>query len=107
MSKYKAIKTKIDGITFDSRKEAQRYMELRLMANGYTITQLEMQPVYILAPAVIINGRKKPALRYKADFRYVKDGKVIVEDVKGKPTPVYRIKLHLMKHLHNIDIFET
>jgi len=107
MSKYKAIKTKIDGITFDSRKEAQRYAELRLMANGYTIIQLEMQPVYVLAPAVIINGRKKPALKYKADFRYIKDGKVIVEDVKGMLTPVYRIKRHLMKHIHGIDIYET
>lgn len=107
MSKYGAIKTKIDGITFDSRKEAQRYAELRLMANGHTITQLEMQPVYILAPAVIINGRKKPALRYKADFKYIRDGVQVVEDVKGMLTPVYRIKRHLMKHIHDIDILET
>jgi hypothetical protein len=107
LSKYRAIKTKIDGITFDSKKEAQRYLELRLMANGCTITQLEMQPVYILAPSVVINGRKKPALKYKADFRYNLNGSVVVEDVKGMLTPVYKIKRHLMKSVHGIDIFES
>ena len=55
-----------------------------------------MQVPFVLAPAVVLDGRKKTELRYIADFVYEKDGKTVIEDVKGKVTAEYRIKRHLM-----------
>ena len=109
-SKYKNKKVVVDGITFDSSKEANRYVYLKLSEGDGVISALMLQPVFELAPAVTLDGRKKPALRYIGDFRYYKNGVCIVEDVKSKHTstlPVYRIKKHLLKHLFNIDITEV
>lgn len=107
MSKYGAKKTVIDGITFDSKAEASRYSVLRLLANGHTITDLRTQVRFDLAPSVVIQGRKRPPMRYIADFTYMDGGKLVVEDVKGMLTPVYKLKRHLMKAVHSIDILET
>lgn len=71
------------------------------------IANLREQVVFVLAPSVIINGRKKPTLRYYADFVYDKDGETVVEDVKGHLTDVYIIKRHLMKSVWDIDIKEV
>ena len=65
---------------------------------------------YALAPAVILNGRKKPAMRYYADAVYVEDGQEVVEDTKSPVTrrdPQYRMKIHLMKSVLGIDVRET
>ena len=101
-SKYKNIKT--DG--YASKKEAKRAAELKLLSKLPPNTPgcvfgLAEQVVYILAPSVVINGRKRPPLRYIADFSYKelqKDGtwRFIIEDVKGRITDAYRIKRHLM-----------
>ena len=106
-SKYGNKKTVLCGITFDSKREAERYLELKAMQQRGEISSLELQKVYILAESVIINGRKKPALRYIADFVYLQDGKIIINDSKGMLTDVYKIKRHLMKSVHNIDILES
>ncbi|WP_249277503.1 DUF1064 domain-containing protein [Pandoraea sp. PE-S2R-1] len=95
-SKYRNEKCVVDGIKFDSRKEARRWQQLVLMRDAGEITDLERQVVYVLAPAVRINGRLAPPLRYIADFVYERGDKTIVEDVKGMITPEYRIKRHLM-----------
>lgn len=60
------------------------------------------------APAVVIQGRKKRALRYVADFSYVdcETGEQVVEDVKGAVTDVWRIKQHLMATVHGIEVKE-
>ena len=114
-SKYKAVKTTVDGITFDSKKEAKRYTELKLLEKAGHITHLELQPEY----QITINGAK--ICKYKADFRYFtvraesnersynskgewqtptktgdKEGQ-IVEDVKGFKTPIYRLKKKLVE----------
>lgn len=101
--KYGAQRTMIDGITFDSKKEATRYAELKLLERGKQISFLETQVRFPL----VINGTL--CATYVADFRYVRDGAVIVEDVKSTATmtPVYRIKKKLMKALRNIEILET
>lgn len=107
--KYHAIKTTIGDITFDSKGEAMRYQELMILLKAGAISDFQRQVKYELAPAVVIGGRKRPALRYIADFVYfdtVKQAQV-VEDFKGKVTPEYRIKRHLMKSVHGIDIFES
>lgn len=106
MNKYGAKKTVIDGITFDSRAEALRYQALLLLQKAGAISGLTLQVPFVLAPSVRFEGasRAKPALRYVADFVYCEKGVVIVEDVKGVQTPLFRIKQHLMKSVLNIDL---
>lgn len=111
-SKYGAIKTQIDGITFSSKAESKRYQQLKELERMGQIDSLELQPRFELAPGVRFSdkARATPALRYFADFRYVDHlGQTIVEDVKGfaKNTEGYRIKKHLMLALHGIEIKEV
>ena len=99
MSKYKARKTAAMGITFDSAAEARHWVALVAMSQRGEITHLERQPVFELAPGVLVPGekRKRPPLRYVADFAYTRaDGRRVVVDVKGVETPVFRIKRHLL-----------
>ncbi len=103
MGKYNAKKTDVGGITFDSKKEAKRYEELRLLARAGEIQYLELQKVYELIPKQ--SGER--ACKYIADFVYMENGKQIVEDVKGKRTPVYIIKRKLMLWVHGIKIREV
>jgi hypothetical protein len=59
---------------------------------------------------VVLDGKTKPAVRYIADFVYIRDGRQVVEDAKSphlRKDPVYRLKKHLMKSVHGIDIVET
>ena len=110
MSKFGNKKTLIDGIWFDSKKEANRYIELKLLQSAKIIRNLMTQQVFELAPSVVIQGRKRPPLRYKADFTYFDDrqqGQFVVEDTKGFKTEGYKIKRHLMKAVHDIEILET
>ena len=109
--KYRNEKTVIDGITFDSKREAGRYQELKALASRNLIESLRHQVPFELAPAVKFSseGRKKPALRYVADFAYWLDGKFVVEDVKSPATAkaaAYRIKRHLMLSVHGIEVKE-
>ena len=104
--KYKSVRTTVGGITFDSKSEARRYSELRLLEREGQISELQLQPCFILAPSVRYHDvkRLKPALRYVADFEYIEKGIKIIEDVKGMQTPVFKIKRHLLKVLHDIDV---
>ena len=97
-TKYRAKKQVVDGITFASRAEARRYGELKILQQAGKVSDLQMQVPFVLAPAVLIRGanRKSPALRYVADFVFVRDGARVIEDVKGALTQAYRIKRHLM-----------
>lgn len=98
-SKYNARRTTIDGVEFDSQAEAARYVELRLLLNAGIISNLELQPKYVLvAKFTTRSGEKIRELSYVADFRYVDGptGKTIVEDVKGMKTEVYKIKKKLL-----------
>lgn len=100
-NKYRAIKTIVDGIKFDSKKEARRYQELKLLEKSGEITNLTLQPRFDL----IINDVKCGF--YKADFQYETAFESIVEDVKGMKTPVYNLKKKLIKAIYGIEIFET
>lgn len=108
-SKYGNSKIEVHGIKFDSKKEAARYIELKRMESAGMIYGLKLQVPFVLAPAIKINGRTKPALRYFADFCYSITGthEKITEDSKGFKNDVYKIKQHLMKSVHNIEIKET
>jgi len=103
-------KVVINGEKFDSQREYSRYCQLRLEECAGAISGLCRQVTFILAPPVFLDGRKKPALRYVADFVYVRGEKRIIEDAKSphlKKEPRYRIKKHLMMSVHNIEIQEA
>ena len=104
-SKFKNIKVDLDGIKFDSKKEAARYVHLKRLEAIGGISMLERQEKYRLE----VNGVH--VATYVADFVYCnKNDKIIVEDVKSAHTrklPVYRLKKKLMKAIYNIDIMET
>ena len=106
MTKYGNQKTIIDNIKFDSKAEAKRYTELLILQKSGIISDLKMQTPFIIAQACAINGRKRPPMKYLADFTYLLDGRLIIEDVKGKETEGYRIKRHLMKSVLNLEISE-
>lgn len=110
--KYRNKKINIDGIIFDSKKESQRYLHLKELEKQGKISDLRTQVAFELAKGVKIagEGKKRPCVRYIADFVYIKDGQQIVEDVKSaitKKQAVYRLKKHLMKSVHNIDVLES
>lgn len=109
-SKYHSQKVVIDGITFDSKKEGQRYSQLKMLEKAGLISDLRLQVPFELAPPVMIKGRRKPPLRYFADFRYIEDGQTVIEDCKSDITrkdSTYRVKIHLMKSVHGLDVTET
>lgn len=110
MSKYNAQKTTVDGITYDSRKEAQRAQELRLMLRAGIISNLREQVPYELIPAQKNEYGKvvERAVIYKADFVYDdENGKTVVEDVKGVRTKEFVIKRKLMLYEYGIRIREV
>lgn len=88
-------------MTFDSVREFRRYQGLEVLQARGDISQLRCQVSFEIAPGVVINGRRRPPLRYVADFVYLESGaaKETIENVKGKVTEGYRIKRHLMAAL--------
>ena len=94
-SKYHAVKTEIDGIKFDSRKEAKRYQELKLLEKAKVIKDLRLQVPFV----IIEKSEHGRAIRYIADFVYYDNekGKEIIEDTKGFRTDVYKLKKRLME----------
>lgn len=106
MSKYRNIKTEIDGHVFDSKREAERYMALKAMLEVGEISNLVLQPKL----PIVING--ETICTYIADFKYDRDwqspaGHTIYEDVKGVKTAVYRLKKKLVRSVYGIEIVEV
>lgn len=108
-NKFNAKKTVVDGITFDSRKEAKRYVELRDLERAGDIRDLKRQVRYEIVPAFDVDGKHYRAITYIADFVYTdcETGKEIVEDVKGVRTDVYRLKAKMFAHKFGVAILET
>ena len=96
-SKYKNKKTQIDMYVFDSTKEAKRYRELKLLEMAGEISNLELQPRFLLQESFRKNGKTYRKIEYVADFKYIENGKTIVEDVKGLQTDVFKIKHKLFE----------
>lgn len=94
--KYNNKKTVVDGITFDSKKEAKRYEFLRAMQKTGDIANLELQPVFVLQQAFKFNGQSVREIKYVADFRYQFNGKIYVEDTKGFKTEAYKLKRKML-----------
>ncbi len=105
MSKYNSRKTVVNGIPFDSQKEACRFGELLLLLKAKKIKDLKLQPEFTLQEAFKTpEGEAVRAVRYRADFSYlrpVREGvdtrwERVVEDVKGYKTKEYEIKRKLL-----------
>lgn len=123
-SKYGAKKVTVDGLTFDSKKEANRYRELKILEKIGEITNLRMQVKYVLIPAQrepdtvgkrggIIKGKLiEREVSYIADFVYTDvNGNRVVEDVKGYrgggAYEVFKIKRKLMLYIQKIKVEEV
>jgi|688.fasta_scaffold583151_1 hypothetical protein len=105
--KYRNTKTEIDGIKFDSKKEAERYRLLKHWQDSKVICDLQTQVKYQLIPNQYIDGELvERAVKYIADFVYRHYGIIVVEDVKGMKTRDYIIKRKLMLDKYNIRIKE-
>lgn len=101
--KYHNTKTVADGIKFDSKLEAERYAQLKILERAGVIRGLELQPSFELLPSFRKNGKTWRKTVYKADFRYILcDGdRIIIEDVKGSTaviTDVFRLKQKLFEY---------
>lgn len=101
--KYHNTKTVADGIKFDSKLEAERYAQLKILERAGVIRALELQPSFELLPSFKKNGKTWRKTVYKADFRYIlADGdRIIIEDVKGSTaviTDVFRLKQKLFEY---------
>lgn len=92
MSKYNNRKTQVDMYVFDSIAESKRYKFLKLLERAGEISNLELQPKFLLQEGFKKNGKTYRKVEYIADFRYIKEGRTIVEDVKGKETDVFKLK---------------
>lgn len=92
MSKYHNIKTSVDGIVFDSKAEAYRYMELKLLLKAGEITDLILQPKFVLQDRFKDGKKTIGAITYIADFMYQEGDNTVVEDVKGVETAVFKLK---------------
>ena len=112
-NKYHAQVCTVDGIRFDSRKEARRYERLKLLQAAGEITALELQPEFSITVLELWrdDGRYVLCGRFRADFRYVetRTGEVVIEDTKSGPTKTtaYRLRKRLVEAIHGVTIREV
>ena len=97
-SKYRNIRTVVNGISFASKREAARYRELVLLERAGVIKDLSLQ----VRMPLQVNGHV--VSHYVADFQYTEDGQLIVEDAKGFITDTFRLKSKLVKALYGVEI---
>lgn len=107
-AKYRNTKTELDGYLFDSKKEAARWQELRLLERAGIITGLELQPEYELH-TVSPSGEPVVVGKLTLDFRYRQDSVLVVEDVKSDPTKtqVYRLRKRIFEAEYGLSITEV
>lgn len=120
--KYNNTKVEIDGIKYDSKKESQRNAYLELMQKQGLISDLKRQVVFKLIPTIyedkvvhlktkdkIVKRVAQKSVTYKADFTYIKDGQLVVEDVKASASykaldQTFILKEKMMRYFHGIVI---
>lgn len=103
-NKFNAKKTEVDGIVFDSKREALRYQDLKIAERCGVISDLKLQTTFPL----IVNDVLVAS--YRSDFEYTEDGERVVEDTKSEFTRKlmwYRMKKKLMLAIYGIEIRET
>lgn len=109
-NKYSNKKVILDDIKFDSKRERDRYSELKLLKKAGLIKKLELQKEFELQPSFKKNGKTYRKITYRADFYYFDNhlGKYIVEDVKGFKTDVYKIKKKMFEYKYpELELLEV
>lgn len=117
--KYRNKRVEYEGIVFDSLKEKRRYCQLQILEKNGIISDLRLQVPFELIPAIyedeIVQLKTKTKIKrklvqrsttYVADFVYLQDGKMIVEDTKGFRTKEYELKKKMMRAFLGIEIKE-
>lgn len=108
MSKYNATPTTVNGVRFDSKKEADRFRELLLMLRAGVISDLRLQHnITLIEGWKTVDGETIRPEVYKADFSYIKDGRRVYEDTKGVKTHVFLLKRKQVLDKHGIKIVEV
>ena len=105
-NKYGSKKIEENGEKFDSKLASSRWCGLLVAEKAGVISELKRQVPFVLAPSVKFYDEKRalPPMKYIADFTYVENGVLVVEDAKGVQTPDFRIKRRLMISVHGIQI---
>jgi hypothetical protein len=111
-SKYHNRKTEVDGIVFDSQKEALYYQELKLLQRAGEVVNIELQPKFELIPPYVNDaGNKIRATYYRADFKVeYKDGHIEIIDIKPSAsfkTKEYRLKKKMFEYKYSMVIKEV
>lgn len=99
-NKYHNIKVSVDGYTFDSIAESRRYGQLKLLEKGKVISDLKRQVKFVL----IDKSKYGREVSYIADFTYYEQGKLVVEDVKGIKTDIFKLKARLFAERYGFEI---
>ena len=102
MNKYRNRKIIVDGIEFDSKLEAKKYRELKLLEKAGLIKNIRRQVKFELQPKYKKNNKSIRSINYVADFTYydVKKGKLIIVDTKGFKTDVYKLKKKMFEYIY-------
>ena len=107
MNKYSNQKVVVDGITFDSKLESRKYIELKLLEKAGYIKDLELQVKFELQEKYMKRGKTVRAINYIADFD-IKKGKKIIVDTKGFRTDVYKLKKKIFEYKYpDLEIVEV
>lgn len=108
-AKYGNTKTEVNGVKYDSKKEAKRAEQLELQQRLGLISDLERQVKFVLQPSFEFAGHKIREIAYVADFVYIENGNKVVEDVKSpaSKTPLYKLKKKMMMYVHGIEVKEV
>ena len=103
-SKYGNKKTEYDNIIFDSKREKERYVELKALEKIGIIKDLKTQVSFELQPKYKIGNKTIRAIKYVCDFVYIKNEKYVVEDVKGFETEVFKIKRKMFEYVTKTEL---
>ena len=109
MAKYKNKKVVVDDIKFDSKREAERYIQLKMLKKAGLIKELELQKTFELQPTFKKNGKTYRKITYKADFYYYDNHlkKYVVEDTKGFKTEIYKLKKKMFEYVfEDLELIE-
>lgn len=99
-NKYHNIKVSVDGYTFDSIAESRRYEQLKLLERAKAITDLKRQVKFVL----IDKSKYGREVSYIADFTYYEQNRLVVEDVKGIKTDIFKLKARLFAERYGFEI---
>lgn len=107
--KYGNRVTEVNGIAFDSKKEAAYYEDLLWRQRTGAVKSIELQPKFVLQPGYKREGKKIRPIIYKADFKVTEaDGNIYYVDTKGMKTPVYLLKKKMLLYKYpDIDFREV